>query len=68
MNDEESCFARINKKRCNALNKKDCKNCKFYSDRSKIVNNPFYPYSYKDLKRFERDKKRYNIKDEDVVW
>jgi len=37
-NDKIECFARISKYKCNALIKKDCKNCNFYKDKKKVVN------------------------------
>lgn len=66
--DQLNCFARINETTCNALNKKECRNCRFYQSRNAIKNNPFYAYSYNDLKRLKKELCKRNIKIEEVVW
>ena len=35
-NDKIDCFARISKIKCNALKKKECKNCNFYKNKSQV--------------------------------
>lgn len=52
-----NCFAYMNKHRCNALDKINCENCKFFKERTEIRNNPFYPYSYDSYREFEKDLK-----------
>lgn len=61
-NNKKSCFAWIDNEKCNALTEKECKNCKFYKKRKAIKNNPYYPYSYKSMKDFETDLKKYNLR------
>lgn len=36
--DKPSCFAWISKSKCNALNTKECKNCRFYKHYSELPN------------------------------
>ena len=66
--DRKSCFARINRTRCNALNDKDCLDCPFYKKREEIKNNPFYGYSYKDYKKHAEDMKNYRVNPDDVIY
>lgn len=66
--DRLSCFARIDRTHCNALNEKDCLNCAFYKKREEIKNNPFYGYSYKKSEEHAKDMKRYRINPEDVIY
>lgn len=66
--DRVSCFARIDRTHCNALNEKDCLNCPFYKKREEIKNNPFYGYSYKDPKKHAEDMCKYKINPEDVIY
>jgi len=66
--DQLDCFARINETTCNALNKKECRHCRFYQHKAYIKNNPFYAYSYSDLKQLKKDISKRNIKIEEVVW
>lgn len=68
MKDRTDCFAKINDTTCNALTKKECSNCKFYQPRTSIRNNPFYAYSYDDIKQLKRDLNIKNIKIEEVIW
>lgn len=35
--DKKDCFARINKKICNALSEKECKNCNFYKYKDDVL-------------------------------
>lgn len=35
-NDKLDCFARISKIKCNALKKKECKNCSFYKPKKEV--------------------------------
>lgn len=37
-NDKIDCFARISEKKCNALRKKECKNCSFYKHKKEVPN------------------------------
>lgn len=37
-NDKHDCFARISESKCNALQKKECKNCSFYKPKSEVPN------------------------------
>lgn len=60
--DKVNCFARIDENTCNALIKKECKNCKFYKHRAMIKNNPFYAYSYDDVKQLKKDINKRGIK------
>lgn len=71
MNNRTDCFAYKeidNKFECHALTSKDCKFCKFYKNRVSIKNNPFYAYSYDDIKRLQRDIKKRKIKIKDVMF
>lgn len=66
--DKKCCFARINDTTCNALTKKECKNCKFYKHRGAIRNNPFYAFSYDDMKKLKKDIEKRGINIEQVIW
>lgn len=41
-NDKLDCFARINESICNALNTKECKNCRFYKHKKDVPNYSIY--------------------------
>lgn len=41
-NDKLDCFARINESICNALNTKECKNCRFYKNKKDVPNYSIY--------------------------
>ena len=41
-NDKIDCFARINESICNALNTKECKNCRFYKNKKDVPNYSIY--------------------------
>lgn len=41
-NDKIDCFARINESICNALNTKECKNCRFYKHKKDVPNYSIY--------------------------
>lgn len=68
MIDKKDCFCRINESKCNALNEKDCKNCSFYKKRCEIKNNPYYAYSYKNLKKHSEDVKKYKVNQDDIIY
>lgn len=36
--DKIHCFARLSSKKCNALKKKECKNCSFYKHKDEVQN------------------------------
>jgi len=41
-NDKIDCFAKINESICNALNTKECKNCRFYKNKKDVPNYSIY--------------------------
>ena len=55
----ENCFAFISKRECSALKNIDCKKCKFYKPKTKIVNNVFYAWSYKDKRQYLKEKEEF---------
>ena len=54
---KKECFAFSSIHRCNALSTLDCENCRFYKTKNKIIDNVFYPWSYKDKNKYLKDKK-----------
>ena len=66
--DRKDCFCRINEKKCNALTEKKCENCSFYKKRCEIKNNPYYAYSYKNLKKHSEDVKKYKVNPDDIIY
>jgi len=66
--DKECCFARIDENTCNALVTKRCQHCRFYQHRADIKNNPFYAFSYKDIRQLKSDIKKRKIRIKEVIW
>lgn len=66
--DATNCFARIDCTHCNALIKKECKDCPFFKYRSEIKNNPYYGYSYDNPEKHKADMKKYKIDPDDVIY
>lgn len=61
------CFAIRKDGTCHALTKKECKDCKFYTPRCKIKDNPFYKYSWVNREKMETLIKRNLIKKEYIM-
>jgi len=51
--DKPDCFAFRNDGECHALINKNCENCKFYTPKEKIKDNPFYKYSWINKRKME---------------
>ncbi len=64
---KERCFADRKDGTCHALRYKKCEGCKFYTPRSKVKNNVFYRWSYKDNKIFNIDRIKRNVPMEYVM-
>ncbi len=65
---KNDCFARIGSTKCNALTEKNCENCSFYKKRCEIKDNPYYAYSYKNLKKHSEDVKKYKVNPDDILY
>lgn len=63
----EDCFANRKDGKCHALIEKNCENCKFYTPRDKVKNNPFYKFSYENEIKMKFLIKRTRIKKEDIL-
>lgn len=51
LEDKPNCFAWLSKSKCNALNSKDCKNCRFYKHKNEVPNYKKYlPKNYQNEK------------------
>lgn len=59
--DKSDCFAWLNEKQCNALSKKDCKNCSFYKHYLEVQNYQLYlPKGFKRNTKNENYNKNNN--------
>ena len=64
---KEKCFADKKDGNCHALDKKECEGCKFYFPKKLVKDNPFYEYSYQNIGKMNYIKKKYNIRDEQIM-
>ncbi len=64
---KEKCFADRKDGECHALVHKECEGCSFYLPRKLLKNNPFYEYSYQNIGKMNYIKKKYNIRDEQIM-
>ena len=64
---DERCFAEVDSFTCHALTERHCIDCKFYKTKREIVDNPFYEFSYRNKDKIKNIKKRYYIREEQVL-
>lgn len=68
---KKECFAyceKNGKPYCNALTECECKDCRFFTEKSKVKNNPYYAFSYEDKAEHLKEVKEKKIKEECVIW
>lgn len=68
---KKNCFAYCEKKDktyCNALSECECEGCRFFTEKAKVKNNPYYAYSYENKAQHLKDIKNKNIKEDQILW
>ena len=67
MTNNYDCFADRKDGYCHTLKEKKCKDCRFYTPRCKVKDNPFYKYSWTDEAKMKEICRRRLIKKNQIM-